>query len=140
MLVYTGYIVTYVFWYKACKAQGLDRNTLSYKVRYGLIRAYVAIALGCIIMFFLGFDTFVPWDVQGFITSYFGIPFAVIVFFGYKWTKRTKFVRPEDADLYSGKIEIDHECRHWEEGGIEEVERQRRAQMTVMRRAWEKLW
>lgn len=140
LLVYSGYIVTYVYWYKACKAQGLDRNTLSYKVPYGLIRAYIAIALGCIIMLFLGFDTFVPWDVQGFITSYFGIPFAFIVFFGYKWTRHTKFVRPEDADLYSGKIEIDHECRHWEEGGIEEVERQRRAQMNVMRRAWEKLW
>jgi amino acid transporter len=91
-------------------------------------------------MIFLGFDTFVPWDTQGFITSYFGLPFALVVFVGYKYTKGTRFVSSSAADLYSGKIEIDNECRHWEEGGIEENETQRLAQMNIFRRAWEKCW
>ena len=140
MVVYTGYIVVFVYWYNACNAQGLDRDSLPYKVPYGLIRAYVAIALGCIIMIFLGFDSVVPWNTPNFITSYFGIPFALVVFFGYKLVKKTSFVKSAEADLFSGKAEIDHECMQWEHGGIEEREKQRLAEMTVLRRTWEKCW
>ncbi|KAG7118492.1 hypothetical protein HYQ44_005635 [Verticillium longisporum] len=50
------------------------------------------------------------------------------------------FIAAKDADLVSGKDEIDEECRHWEEGGIEEVEKARLAEMSVGRRTWERMW
>ena len=53
---------------------------------------------------------------------------------------RGGFVNPHDADLFSGKAEIDAECRHWEDGGIEEVEKARLANMRGIRRFWEKMW
>lgn len=133
-------MVVYVYWVRACDAQGFNRDTLSYKVPYGLYRAYAGITLGCIVMLFLGWDAFVPWDTQNFITSYFGVPFALLVFFVYKYVKGTKMVDPAKADIYSGKIEIDLECKHWEDGGLEENEKERLAQMNIARRAWEKLW
>lgn len=124
--------MTFVFWYQAYKAQGLSRDTLPYKLPFGLYRAYAAIFLGCLVMLFLGWDSFVPWDTQSFITPYFGVPFALIVFFSYKHVKGTERVRPSQADLYSGKTEIDFECKHWEVGGLEEVEKARLAQMNVL--------
>jgi amino acid transporter len=42
--------------------------------------------------------------------------------------------------LWSGKAEVDAECRHWEEGGIAENEKARLAQLPFMRRTWEKMW
>lgn len=58
----------------------------------------------------------------------------------WKVVKRTSFVRPADADLMTGKKEVDEECEHWEAGGIEENEKQRLAQMKFGRRCWERCW
>lgn len=133
-------MVVYVCWVRACNAQGFDRTRLPYKVPYGTSRAYAGIALGCIVMIFLGWDAFVPWDTQNFVTSYFGIPFAIIVYFAYKYVMGTKIVDPATADIYSGKLEIDLECKHWEDGGFAENEKKRLAKMNFGRRAWEMLW
>ncbi|KAJ0164667.1 hypothetical protein CTA2_486, partial [Colletotrichum tanaceti] len=100
----------------------------------------LALLLGVLALIFVGFDNFYPFNVRGFITSYFGLFFGVFMFGVWKVLKRTSFVQPKEADLISGKAEVDAECRHWEEGGIEEVERQRLAQMSVLRRTWEKMW
>ena len=58
----------------------------------------------------------------------------------WKVLKRTKFVRSADVDLVTGKRETDEECAHWEDGGMEENEKQRLAQMNVVRRYWERCW
>jgi amino acid transporter len=48
-----------------------------------------------------------------FLTAYLGIP----IFFGlygfWKIFKRTKWVRPEDADIYTGKAALDAEDGQW---------------------------
>lgn len=50
------------------------------------------------------------------------------------------FVKPAEADLHSGMAEINAECRQWEEGGLEETEKARLAEMPFWRRVWEKTW
>lgn len=140
ILTYTSFMVTFIGWYNACKAQGLNRDTLPYKSPFAPYTAYFAISIGCIVMLFIGFDVFVPWSTEGFVTSYFGLGYAVVVFVFWKLFKRTKFVSAKTADLYSGKAEIDEECKHWEEGGLEENERKRLAEMNFVHRTWEKMW
>jgi amino acid transporter len=76
----------------------------------------------------------------GFVTSYFGFAFSVVMFGGWKILKKTKFVKAADADLVSGKKETDEECLHWEEGGIEENEKRRLAEMSFGKRCWERCW
>lgn len=140
ILTYVGMLWTYIGWYNACKAQGVDRNTLPYKAPYAPYTAWLAIAVGCLVMLFIGFDVFVPWSTEGFVTSYFGLAFCVVMFVFWKLFKRTKFVEAARADIISGKAEIDAECWHWEEGGAEENEKKRLAQMSFVRRTWEKMW
>lgn len=95
--------------------------------------AYVGVGTGCTVLLFIGFDVFVPFSVRGFVTSYFGIAFAGFVFVFWKVFKKTSFVRAEDADLWSGKAEVDAECEVWEVGGCD-------VPATVIGRFWDKLW
>jgi amino acid transporter len=62
---------TFLRFYAACKAQGLDRNTLPYK---GLFQPYAAWIgfIGCFVMAFVGgYTVFLPgnWDVPTFLFS-----------------------------------------------------------------------
>ncbi|OQV09565.1 hypothetical protein CLAIMM_13672 [Cladophialophora immunda] len=132
-------LITYLVASNAA-AQGVDRNTLPYKAPFAPYTAYMAIVVGCVVMLFIGFDCFVPWSTQGFITNYFGLAYGIFMYFFWKVIKRTKFVDPKTCDIWSGKAEIDEECKIWEEGGFEEVEKARLAQMNIFRRTWEKIW
>lgn len=137
---YTMMLIVFFGWYRACKAQGFDRNTLHFKIPFAPWTPGLALGLGCTALLFVGFDVFEPFDTRGFITSYFALAFGVFMFCLWKIVKRTKFVKPSEADLYSGKAEVDYECREWEAGGIEEREKERLAQMNVVRRTWERIW
>ncbi|KAK5945062.1 hypothetical protein PMZ80_002265 [Knufia obscura] len=140
VLTYVLMLWTYLGWHYAKRAQGIKDSDLPYVAPWNPYAAYFAIVIGCLVMIFIGFDTFVPWSTQGFITSYFGLPFGIVMFFFWKVFKRTKFVKAAHADLVSGKREIDEECKHWEEGGVEENERRRLAEMNFFRRCWERMW
>ncbi|RDW82626.1 hypothetical protein BP6252_03738 [Coleophoma cylindrospora] len=129
---YTAFLYTYVCWFKALKAQGISRDTLPFKAPFMPYAAYFAIGSGCVVIFFAGFNVFKPFDVQGFITSYFGVVFAVIMYVGWKFVKKTKLVNPAEADLFTGKAEVDEECLVWEQPGGRD--------MTLAAKWWEALW
>lgn len=140
ILTYTGMLWTFLGWYRALQAQRIDRNTLPYKAPLAPYSAWFAIVIGCMVMLFIGFDVFVPWSTEGFVTSYFGLGFGIAMFVLWKVVKRTTFTKPETCDIYSGKAEIDAECSKWEDGGLEVKERERLAQMNVIHRTWERMW
>lgn len=144
ILTYVGMFLTFLGWYNATKAQHFSRtkgeSALPYIAPLAPYVAYWAIGFGVVLMLTIGFDVFVSWDTQGFITSYFGLAFGVVMYFFWKVFKRTSIVASAEADLVSGKAEIDTECRVWEEGGIEENEKARLRQMSVLRRWWERMW
>ncbi|KAI3573524.1 amino acid permease/ SLC12A domain-containing protein [Fusarium oxysporum f. sp. albedinis] len=86
--MYTMMLIIYLSWWRARKAQGLTNDSLPI----------------CVTTFF-GFDIFLPFSLQGFITSYFCIPYTPLLYFGWKIVKRTKLVNPKEADLMGGKKE-----------------------------------
>lgn len=137
---YTMMLVIFIGWYRARVAQGLKGSSLPYVAPLAPYWPYFAIGLGCVALLFIGFDAFVPFKVQGFITSYFCLPYSGTLFLFWKVYKGTSFVKPECADLYSGKEEADAECREWEEGGIEENWKQALAEMPFWKRCWERIW
>lgn len=89
--------------------------------KYGWIADFQSVGTGLVVLFFIGFDVFVPFNAQGFVTSYFGVAFAVFVFVLWKILKRNKSVKPSQADLWSGKAEVDAECSVWEIEGEEKA-------------------
>ena len=137
---YTIMIVVFIAWHRARTVQGLHTSELHYVAPLQPYWAYFALALGCVALLFIGFDSFVPFSAEVFVTSYFCIPYTAGLYFGCKWWNKTTLVKPEDADLVSGKDEVDAECAVWEEGGIEKNWRARLAEMPFWKRCWEKLW
>ncbi|KAK8091641.1 proline permease [Apiospora hydei] len=140
IMTYVMMLTAYIGFYRACKAQNMDPASLPYRAPLTPYTPYVALVIGWLALLFVGYSSFVPFDTRSFITAYFAVGWGGFMFLVWKIVKRTKMVKPHEADLISGKKEIDDECRHWEEGGVEEVEKARLAQMGFARRCWEKLW
>ncbi|KAL2808251.1 amino acid permease/ SLC12A domain-containing protein [Aspergillus granulosus] len=140
VLTYTCMVAVFLAWYRALRAQGIDRATLPWAAPLMPYWAILALIIGSAVTLFNGFTVFSPWSTQGFITSYFAIGFFIVMFALWKIWHKTSFVSPAEADLISGKAEIDAECRIWEDGGFKERRRAELAQMHWARRWWEKMW
>lgn len=93
--------VTYLFFYRALRAQNIDRRTLPY---YGYFQPYSAwiglIWMTCVVCCY-GYSTFLPgkFTVGDFFTYYTMVLAAPVLFFGWKIIKRTRFIKAQDADL-----------------------------------------
>ena len=118
--------VAYIQFHKALKAQGVDRNTLVFKSPLQPYTAYFALFFFAIITIFNGFYVFKPWSVNDFVTAYVGIPIYLILFAFWKIFRRTSFVRPVEADIFTGKAALDAADAHWPERNPRNI--------------WEKIW
>ncbi|KAF1930996.1 uncharacterized protein M421DRAFT_363959 [Didymella exigua CBS 183.55] len=106
---------TFLCFYKACRAQGLDRRTLPY---VGILQPYAAYyALTCtfIMTFVGGYTVFLPglWDVPNFLFSYMMVFLFPIIFLGWKFVKKTKIVKAHEADLVTDLAEIEEYTRNF---------------------------
>lgn len=77
-----------------------------------------------------GFDTFLPFTKDTFVTSYIGIPVFILLWAGYKVWYKTDLIKPEDVDLVTGKREIDEEEKAFN------LAQETRGPRTI----WQKLW
>ncbi|KAF3011682.1 hypothetical protein E8E14_007468 [Neopestalotiopsis sp. 37M] len=103
MISWSCIFVTALRWQKGLKAQGIDRNTLAYKAPFQPYLSYYGLFMCVIVLIFGGFTAFLgTFDTSSFITTYFPIPFFVVLFFGYKFVKKSKFIDPMDMDFKTG--------------------------------------
>jgi amino acid transporter len=109
MINYIIISLTYIFFHRACKAQGIDRATLPYVGYFQPYCAYITLVYMTVIEGIFGYVVFVPghWNVGDFFAPYTMAFVAIILYFGWKFVKRTKFVSPMDADLVWEKPQID---------------------------------
>ena len=91
--------VTYIFFYRACKAQGLDRSTLPYTGWFQPYCAWVAAIWLFVVACYYGYTCYLPWDVSSFFSNYTMQLFIPPLFLIWKLVKKTKMVRPHEADL-----------------------------------------
>lgn len=107
--------VTYNFFRRACIAQGVDRNDRSLFPFRGWCQPYMSIIAGSVVFCFLwiqGYEVFLKgnWKVSTFLFNYLIIFVDIVIFIVWKIVKRTKFIKPEDADITSGLAEVaEHE-------------------------------
>lgn len=99
---------------KARNLQGVSPDTLAYKAPFGVAGSYFALFFCFIIALTKNYDVFVHrngknFDATNFVTAYIGIPIFFLAWLGYKLLKKTKFVNLLEADIWSGKAEIDRE-------------------------------
>ncbi|KAJ6138831.1 Amino acid/polyamine transporter I [Penicillium samsonianum] len=117
LIVWSSIAATYVRFYQGLKYHGIPRSSLPFQSPFQPFLAYFAIVFSLTVAFFNGFDAFFPgrFSAKTFIPPYIDIPIFACLFLGYKFLKRTKFVKVEDMDFWSGKEEIDRLESVWEE-------------------------
>ncbi|KAF2210558.1 hypothetical protein CERZMDRAFT_69221 [Cercospora zeae-maydis SCOH1-5] len=106
---------TFLMWYRALKAQGIDRNSLPYK---SIGQPWVAIygfGWTAVMSIVGGYTVFLPgyWDVSTFVFSYFMIFLTPALFVFWKVFKRTKWYKPEEVDLKGEVAEIEEYTRNF---------------------------
>jgi amino acid transporter len=118
--------ITYIFFYRALKAQGIDRRSLPYYGKFKISTLamnftdmcigwgqpylnYIGLFFVTIIVCIQGYVVFLPgaWVIGTFFTYYTMIFVCILLFIVWKVIKKTKFVRPQDADLVWDKPIID---------------------------------
>lgn len=129
--------VTYICFYRACIAQGIDRRSLPYFGYFQPYGAWVSGVFLTVVVCVYGYSVFLPgrFAVADFFTYYTMVLIAPITYFGWKIVKRTKFIKPEELDLVWERPIIDaYEASHekavkgfWKEvGGIFRFSRKRK--------------
>ncbi|KAM0349746.1 hypothetical protein ACHAPU_003575 [Fusarium lateritium] len=101
--------VTFIFFYRACKAQKVDRKKLPYRGRFQPYSAYISgIFLTCVV-FCYGYSIFLPgcFTTIGLFTYYTMLFVAPVTFLSWKIVKKTKYVKASEADLVWEKPQID---------------------------------
>ncbi|PSR92034.1 AAT family amino acid transporter [Coniella lustricola] len=91
--------ITYLYFYRACVAQGVDRSKFPYYARFQPYGAWIALIFQTLVVFFYGYSSFMPWSVTSFLTYYMMLIMAPLLFIGWKIIKRTKPIHPLEADL-----------------------------------------
>ncbi|ABN65353.2 Proline-specific permease (Proline transport protein) [Scheffersomyces stipitis CBS 6054] len=119
----TGLLCTYIcMWWcyfkfrKALPAQGIDIKSSSYiyylspKFVYPYM-SYFGLFINILVLFFNGFWIFFPgqFSAANLLTSYFAPVFFIALFLFWKVFKKTHFRSDTEADITTGKEEIDEE-------------------------------
>lgn len=111
VLNYVFMAIAYIGFYRACKAQGIDRDKFVYKSWLQPYSIYFALFFLVVMVGILGYTVFLPgmWSVDDFLFSYVMFFVSIGVFIAWKLIKRTKFrwFHPEDADMVTGLAEIE---------------------------------
>lgn len=118
LLNYAFMSVTYLCFYRACKVQGIDRSSFTYTSYFQPYTGYFCSFFLWILVGILGYENFMPgrWLTDKFLFKYLMVFIAIGVFTLWKLIKRTKFVKPAEADLQTGLEEIEeHEYQYYAE-------------------------
>ncbi|KIM68247.1 hypothetical protein SCLCIDRAFT_106282 [Scleroderma citrinum Foug A] len=99
--------LTYLFFYRGFKAQGIDRkkrlhywNPLQASIPPGL--AIWGVTWCTILILINGFKVFWTFTASLFLTSYINVPAFIGLYIFWKVTRRTKFWKPEEMDFVTG--------------------------------------
>ncbi|KAI1869954.1 uncharacterized protein JN550_005544 [Neoarthrinium moseri] len=101
LINYCVICATYLCFYRAVHAQGIDRKTLPYVGKLQPYAAWYAFIATFVMAFVGGYTVFLPgrWDLSSFLFSYMMIFIFPVLFIIWKLIHRTKFHKPEEVDL-----------------------------------------
>ncbi|KAJ5117994.1 hypothetical protein N7526_011017 [Penicillium atrosanguineum] len=100
---------TYLFFYRALRAQKIDRRTLPYYGYFQPYSAWIALVWMIFVVTTYGYSTFLPgnWSISSFFTYYTMVLAAPLLFFTWKLIKRTRLVKATEMDLVWDRPIID---------------------------------
>lgn len=101
--------VNHIALQKALKAQVYTRDDLPYKMPFANIGAYVSLFFFIILLLTGGYTNFLNgnFDISSFFSAYFVIPLFAVLFFFWKFFKKTHIRRSEEVDLQTLFKDVD---------------------------------
>jgi amino acid transporter len=94
---------------RALEARNISRDLLPYKAMWQPYFAWYGLFFNILIILTQGFTAWIPsFDVSSFFVSYISLILFVVLYLGHKAIFRPKFVRPIEADLDTGRLELDN--------------------------------
>ncbi|CCH43735.1 dicarboxylic amino acid permease [Wickerhamomyces ciferrii] len=86
---------------RAMKVQGISRDRLPHKFKYGPQAAWISGIAAIIVLITGGFKNFIPghFQIDNFFAAYFILPFSFGLFLFWKIFKKTRYLRPHEVDL-----------------------------------------
>ncbi|OJJ42131.1 hypothetical protein ASPZODRAFT_126055 [Penicilliopsis zonata CBS 506.65] len=99
MIDYIVITTTYICFYHACQAQSFDRSALPYTGRFQPYSGYISLVWMVAMAGGFGYQSFKPWSTADFFLDYTMVLLAVITFFFWKISKKTRWLRPTEVDL-----------------------------------------
>ncbi|KAH8701576.1 putative amino acid transporter [Talaromyces proteolyticus] len=117
LVVWTSISITYIRFHKGMEFHGIPRSSLPFRAPFQPYLAWFSCLFSSTIAFFNGFDCFFPgkFSAKTFIPPYIDIPIFASLFLGYKFFYKTRFVKLEDMDFFSGKEAADQLEETWEQ-------------------------
>lgn len=93
--------VTYLRFYYGCKKQGIPRSALPWAAPLQPYITWVSATIFALLLLTGGYATFIHghWSNETFVSSYINIPLFAILYFGYKFIKKTKIIALEDIPI-----------------------------------------
>jgi amino acid transporter len=96
--------LTHIQFRRGMKAQGVSANDLPFRAVWYPYGAYFGLGANVFLIFFQGYTTLLrPFDKVSFVVSYILIPVFLILFFGYKFWRKTRWVQASEMDIWSGR-------------------------------------
>jgi len=104
MFNWLGICLTGIRFRQGLKAQGINPEDLPWHSKLTPYAAWWGLIWTAIIIIFADWEVFLKgnWDHASFITNYFPIPFFFIMFFGYKFWHKTKWIPASEMDFVTG--------------------------------------
>ncbi|KAF2447985.1 hypothetical protein P171DRAFT_383273 [Karstenula rhodostoma CBS 690.94] len=108
---------TFLAFYKACRVQGLDRNSLPFKAPLMPFAAYYGLVGTFIMAFVGGYTVFIDdnWNVPDFLFAYMMIFIFPVLYIGWKLIWKTKYKKAHEVDLQEDLEEIEEYTRNYVE-------------------------
>ena len=106
-ITWTSLNICHLAFMRALKARGISRDILPYKALWQPYFSYYGLFFNVLIIITNGFTAFVPWKTSEFFVAYISVIIFVVMFVGYKIVFKTKFVKSAEADLDSGRKEVE---------------------------------
>ncbi|KAJ0270598.1 hypothetical protein COL940_011556 [Colletotrichum noveboracense] len=90
----------------ALAAQNISADVLPFQAPAWRFCAYLGLAGNVFFIFFQGWTSFAPWDVEAFFQNYVVVLLSIILAVGWKFAKSMKFVNLKEIDLGSARMVI----------------------------------
>lgn len=99
--------IAHIRFRQALVVQGQDPSKLPYQAIFYPYGTYLSLAANVFLIFFQGYTCFLnPSSSTDFVINYILLPVFVLFVIGYKIRNKTRLVKLEEMDIWSGRREI----------------------------------